>query len=84
MLSLDLEALEVQGSKLSSRWNWELGCHVCRVQHFFFSFRIFLKGKNVWKDDILIRFLVGFLFFFFFSNEQFLFAILKMHSLNIK
>lgn len=50
---------------------------------FFFSFRIFLKGKNAWKDDILIRFLVGFLFFFF-SNKQFLFAILKMHSLNIK
>ena len=82
MLSLDLEALEVQESQLSSRWNWKLGCHVCRIQDFF-SFRIFLKGKNVWKDDILIRFLVGFLFFSF-NNEQFLFSILKMHSLNIK
>ena len=51
--------------------------------NFFFFFRIFLKGKNVWKADILIRFLVGFPFFFF-NNEQFLFSILKMHSLNIK
>ena len=68
MLSLDLEALEVQGSKLSSRWNRELGCHVCRAQLFFF-FRIFLKGKNVWKADILIRFLVGFPFFSLIMNN---------------
>ena len=50
---------------------------------FSLSFRIFIKEKHVWKGDILIRFLVGFLFFPF-SNEQFLFSILKMHSLNIK
>ena len=49
MLSLDLEALEVQGSKLSSRWNRELGCHVCRAQLFFFLSEFSLKERMYGK-----------------------------------